>query len=117
MNARVVWFRDAEGVRWSVRRVWWPFGEVTGTSGDTGIFFWIGVLFIVFVVVGWPIWLIAKLLKLSPWTIKVRRKGKVVRSEQVKGLAASRRRMADIRDELQAPTPPDGEPESHAVVY
>lgn len=113
----MAWFRDAKGVRWSVRRAWWPFGEVTGPSGDSGILFWIGVLSTLFVVIGWPIWLLAKVFKLSPWTIKVRRKGKVVRSEQVKGFAASRRRMADIREEVLAPTPPDGEPESRAIVY
>ena len=100
-----------------MRRAWWPFGEVGGSSGDSGILFWIGVLSILFVVIGWPIWFVAKLLTLSPWTIKVRRKGEVVRSEQVKGLVASRRRMAEIVDELQAPTPPDGEPESRAIVY
>jgi hypothetical protein len=117
LNARVAWFRDPEGVRWSVRRAWWPFGEVVGPSGDSGLLFWIDVVSTVFVVVGWPIWVAAKLLKLSPWTIKVRRKGKVVRSEKVKGLSASRRRMVELVDELRAPTPPEGEPESRAVVH
>jgi len=109
--------RDAEGVRWSVRRAWWPFGEGLWSSDDSGFFFWIAALYTVFVVIGWPIWLVAKLLDLSPWTINIRRKGKIVRSEKVKGLSASRRRMDELLDELQTPPPPEGEPESRAVVY
>ncbi|MDX1890850.1 hypothetical protein [Mycolicibacterium sp. 050158] len=111
------WFRDAEGVRWSVRRTWWPFGEVLWDSNDSGVLFWIGFLITAGMLIAWPIWLSGKVLTLSPWTIKVRRKGKTVRSEKVKGWAESRRRMAEIVDELRAPAPPDGEPESHAVVY
>ena len=111
------WCRDAEGVRWTVRRAWWPFGEGLWSSADSGFFFWVGILYTVFVMIGWPIWVSAKLLNLSPWTINVRRKGKVVRSEKVKGLAASRRRMVELADELRAPTPPNGEPESRAIVH
>ncbi|MEU0496539.1 hypothetical protein [Mycobacterium sp. NPDC006124] len=104
------WCRDAEGVRWTVRRSWWPFGEGLWSSDDAGPLFWIAALYTVFVVIGWPVWLVAKLTNLSPWTIKIRRRGKVVRSEKVKGLAASRRRMVELVEELSVPRPPEGEP-------
>jgi hypothetical protein len=110
-------FRDAEDVRWSVRRVWWPFGEIVYASTESGILFWIGMLFTAPVVIAWPFWLLARFLG-AAWTIKVRRKGKVVRSEQVKGFGASGRRMGEIADELRAQALPDtGEPPSGAVIY
>ncbi|MET0701170.1 MAG: hypothetical protein ABWY93_16060 [Mycobacterium sp.] len=110
-------FRDAEGVRWSVRRVWWPFGEIVYVSTDSPILFWIGMLFTAPVVIVWPFWLLARFLG-APWTIKVRRKGKVVRSEKVKGFGASARRMAEIADEQRAQARPEtGEPASGAVIH
>ncbi len=110
-------FRDAQGVRWSVRRVWWPFGELIWDTNDSGIFFWIGAITTVPLLVAWPFWLLARFLGAS-WTIKVRRKGKVVRSEKVKGWGASGRRMSEIADELRAQAMPDtGEPESRAIIY
>jgi hypothetical protein len=108
-------FRDAQGVRWSVRRVWWPFGELIWDTNDSGIFFWIGAITTVPLVLAWPFWLLARVLG-APWTIHVRRKGKIVQSEKVKGFGASRRRIVELADELRArPGPETGEPESGAV--
>ncbi|CAN5434296.1 hypothetical protein BH09ACT7_BH09ACT7_15360 [soil metagenome] len=110
-------FRDAEGVRWSVRRVWWPFGEITWDPNDSGFFFWLGFLFTAPLLIAWPFWLVARFLG-AAWTIKVRRKGKVVRSEKVAGFGASRRRIVEIADELRAAARSEtGEPESGAIVY
>lgn len=111
------WMRDAEGVRWSVRRVWWPFGEIEWTSSDDGIFFWIGFLLTAFVVIAWPIWLGVRFAGVTPWTIKVRRKGNVVRSEKVKGFGASRVRMRAIAEEVRGTSVNRDEPESGAVVH
>lgn len=100
-----------------MRRAWWPFGDIPLTSNDTGVFFWIGFVWTALLVVAWPIWLSGKLLGVSPWTVNVRRKGKIVRSEKVKGLDESGQRIREIADELRPPAPPDGEPASGAIVY
>jgi hypothetical protein len=99
-------FRDADGVRWSVRRVWWPFGEILYAPTDYGVLFWIAFIWTACQFIAWPIWLLAKVSGLSAWTIKVRRKGKVVQSEHVKGFRASRDRMRALAVELQTPDGP-----------
>jgi hypothetical protein len=109
-------FRDAEGVRWSVRRVWWAFGDIEYAPTEWGILFWISFVWTACQLIAWPIWLVVKVVGLSPWTIHVRRKGKIVQSEKVKGFGASRRRIVELADELRArPGPVTGEPESGAV--
>lgn len=105
--------RDAADVRWTVRRIWWPFGTWLLDLPDWGGLFTLGLVLLAPLVVIWPFWLLARFLG-APWTIVVRRKGREQSREQVKGWAESRARMATIIAEVQRP---DGEPELRAVVH
>lgn len=105
-------FKDAVGVRCSVRRVWWPFGTIAFDPGDSGVFFWIGLMFTLPALIIWPFWLAARFFG-APWTIVVRRKGDDPREEKVRGWAASRARIAEIVAELQRPLE---EPETRATI-
>ncbi len=85
--------RDATDVRWTVRRVWWPFGTWLLDLPEWGGLFVIGMVLMTPLVVIWPFWLLARVLGV-PWILVVRRAGKEVRREQVAGWSASRQRIA-----------------------
>lgn len=104
--------KDADGVGWHVRRVWWPFGPMLFDINDTGVFFWIGTVLTAPFVIAWPFWLLARVFG-APWTIRVTRGGQEQRSETVRGFAASGRRIAEIVAEIARPA---GEPRSRAVI-
>jgi len=92
--------RDAGNVRWSVRRVWWPFGRWLLDLPDWGGLFVMGLVLTAPLVAIWPFWLLAHLLGL-PWVLVVRRERKEIRREKVTGWTASKDRTAVILDELR----------------
>ncbi|MCI4676211.1 hypothetical protein [Candidatus Mycolicibacterium alkanivorans] len=106
--------RDATNVRWTVRRVWWPFGTLLLDLPEWGGLFAIGMLLTLPLVVIWPFWVLAHFLG-APWTLVVRRQGKEIRREKVKGWYESRQRMAGILDEARRQGSPEAE--SGATVY
>lgn len=98
--------RDAANARWTVRRVWWPFGTWLLDLPEWGGLFVIGMVLMAPLVVIWPFWLAAHVLGV-PWTLVVRREGKEVRRETVAGWTASRDRMNEITEELRAEGGPE----------
>ncbi len=106
--------RDASDARWTVRRVWWPFGTWLLDLPDWGGLFTIGLVLMAPLVVIWPFWLLARVFGV-PWTLIVRRDRNEVRREKVKGWKGSGDRMAEILDEVRAEGGPEAE--SGAVVY
>lgn len=102
--------RDAAHARWTVRRVWWPFGTWLLDLPDWGGLFVIGMVLTAPLVAIWPLWLLAHLFGL-PWTLVVRREHKEARREKVAGWAASRTRMMTLLEEARAhggPELPEG---------
>lgn len=92
--------RDRDNVRWTVRRVWWPFGTALLDLPEWGGLFVIGLVLMAPLAVVWPFWLLAHAFGL-PWTLIVRRERKEVRREKVTGWTASNDRMAELLDELR----------------
>lgn len=102
--------RDADNKRWTVRRVWWPFGTWLLDLPDWGGLFVIGMVLTAPLVVIWPFWLLARFLG-APWTLVVRREGKEIRREKVAGWTASGERITAILDEARTgggPELPEG---------
>lgn len=93
--------RDADDVRWTVRRVWWPFGTWLLDLPDWGGLFVVGMVLMAPLVVIWPFWLLAKMFGV-PWTLVIRRAGEEVRREKVAGWARSGERMAEILADARA---------------
>jgi hypothetical protein len=94
-------FRDAEDVKWSVRRRWWPLlGPLDmASSGSSGL----GVVLFVIalpVLLVWPIWFAAKLCG-APWKVVTERDGQEVSLEKVRGWRASGRRIDELVTELR----------------
>ncbi|BBZ75562.1 hypothetical protein MANY_08990 [Mycolicibacterium anyangense] len=106
--------RDATNTRWTVRRVWWPFGTWLLELPEWGGLFALGMLLTLPLVVVWPFWVLARFLG-APWTIVVKRKGDEIHREKVTGWTASRERMADMMAEARRHGSPEAE--SGAVVY
>ena len=98
--------RDAANTRWTVRRVWWPFGTWLLDLPDWGGLFAIGLVLTAPLVLIWPFWLLSKAFG-APWTLVVRRAGKEVRREKVAGWAASGERMAAILREARSEGGPE----------
>lgn len=92
--------RDAANTRWTVRRVWWPFGTWLLDLPEWGGLFVIGMVLMAPLIVIWPFWLLARVLGV-PWTLVVRRGRTEVRREKVAGWEASRDRMNEIVEELR----------------
>ncbi|UXA20141.1 hypothetical protein [Mycobacterium sp. SMC-4] len=89
-------FKDADGVRWSVRRRWMPL--LTYLDMASWGINWFGVLMFLIALpflLAWPFWLLAKLVGV-PWKIVVRSDGEDVAVEKVKGWRASGRRIDEI---------------------
>ncbi|WP_242638706.1 hypothetical protein [Mycolicibacterium sp. S2-37] len=95
-------FKDAQGVRWSVRRRWMPLLDYLNMA-SWGLN-WFGVVMFVialpFLIV-WPFWFLAKFCGV-PWKIVVTRDGEDVTVEKVKGWQASRRRVEEIARGIRA---------------
>lgn len=106
--------RDALDRRWTVRRVWWPFGQMFLNPDWPDWLFTVGLLITTPFVLAWPFWLLTRLLG-APWTLVVRCQGREVRREQARGWAGSRQRMADILADARREGSPEAE--SGAVVY
>lgn len=98
--------RDAADRKWTVRRVWWPFGTWLLDLPDWGGLFVIGMVLTAPLVVIWPFWLLAHLLGV-PWTLIVRRQGDEVRREKVVGWSASGERMNAILEEVRSQGGPE----------
>ncbi len=96
---------DPGGVVWSVRRrrwyrlSYWMFTD----SGDGGL----GSLVTSVVVLGlwWPFWFVTHWLGL-PWRIVIKRDGKKVGEERVRGWLRSQRRIREILTSAAAGAPP-----------
>jgi len=106
--------RDATNTRWTVRRVWWPFGTWLLDLPEWGGLFALGMLLTLPLVVIWPFWLLARFLG-APWTIVVKRKGDEIHREKVTGWTASGERMAEMMAEARRHGSPEAE--SGAVIY
>ncbi|WP_059020161.1 hypothetical protein [Mycobacterium sp. M26] len=106
--------RDATNTRWTVRRVWWPFGTWMLNLPDWDWLFALGMLLTLPLVVIWPFWLLARFLG-APWTIVVKRKGDEIHREKVTGWTASGERMAEMMAEARRHGSPEAE--SGAVIY
>jgi hypothetical protein len=93
--------RDADGVRWSVRRDWMPLLDLLNmASWGTN---WFGMLNFVIAlpfILAWPFWLLAKFLGV-PWRVVVKRDGEEVTVEKVAGWRASARRIDEIAHGLR----------------
>ncbi|MGE2836812.1 hypothetical protein [Mycobacterium sp. SMC-4] len=89
-------FKDADGVRWSVRRHWMPLlNYLDMASWGTS---WFGVLMFVIALpflVAWPFWLLAKLFGV-PWKVVIKRADEEIAVEKVAGWRASGRRIEEI---------------------
>ncbi|MGE2728020.1 hypothetical protein ACQI4F_00950 [Mycolicibacterium vaccae] len=94
-------FKDADGVRWSVRRHWAPLLEYLDmTSWGSG---WFGVLMFVIalpLILAWPFWLLAKFCGV-PWKVVVKRGGEEIVEEKVAGWRASGLRIDEIVHGIQ----------------
>lgn len=89
--------RDGQHVDWSVHRGWWispGFPDISGFDFFTGPIIWLVT------VLSWPIWLIGKLCGVR-WKVLVWRDGALVRTEKVRGWAASGRCVDEIVKSLQ----------------
>lgn len=106
--------RDATNARWTVRRVWWPFGTWLLDLPEWGGLFAIGMLLTLPLVVIWPFWVLARFLG-APWTLVVRRQGKEVSREKVKGWNESRQRITEILPDARRQGSPEAE--SGATIY
>lgn len=98
--------RDRDDVKWTVRRVWWPFGTWLLDLPEWGGLFVLGIVLTALLVVIWPFWLATRFLGV-PWRLIIRREGKEVRRETVKGWQASRSRIAELLDELRGEGGPE----------
>lgn len=103
--------RDSTNVRWTVRRLRWPFGEMFFNPDWPDWLFVIGLVVTLPFVIAWPFWLVARFLG-APWTLVVRRKGREVRRESVKGWTASRQKMQEILAEARREGGPEAESEA-----
>lgn len=89
-------FRDADGVKWRVRRAQWPLlGALDMASWGTSAFGVVMFLLALPVLLVWPIWFVAKLCGV-PWKVITERDGDEVSTEKVKGWRASGRRIDEI---------------------
>jgi hypothetical protein len=100
--------RDATNVRWTVRRVWWPFGEMLFDFDWPDWAFVIGLAVTLPFVIAWPFWFAARFLG-APWTLVIRRAGREVRREKVRGWRRSRHRMYEILAEVRAAGSPESQ--------
>ena len=120
--------RDSQGVRWSVRRRWLPWRprrkmpdgwDLGGASfdGDDVVSMVINIVMLVVIIptlvlallvavefllllLLLPLWVLARSLFGAPWIIVVRRDGRILGEEAVRGWTASGRRIAQIAAEV-----------------
>ncbi|CAN5420194.1 hypothetical protein BH11ACT7_BH11ACT7_19650 [soil metagenome] len=101
-------FRDAEKVKWRVRRLWWPLlgamDMASGGSSTLGL-----VLFVIAIpmILAWPFWLLLKFCGVS-WKVVTERDGEEVAREKVSGWRASGRRIEEIVADIRARADGDG---------
>jgi hypothetical protein len=103
-------FRDADGVKWRVRRAQWPLlGAMDMASWGSSTFGIVMFLLALPVLLAWPLWLLAKLCGM-PWKVVTERDGEEVGREKVKGWRASGRRIDEIVAEKKVAAVDDGGP-------
>ena len=90
-------FRDADGVKWRVRRRWWSLWSLLDTVGISGNGTFGAIVFVLAlpILAMWPLWLLAKFCGV-PWHVVTERDDDEVSSEKVRGWRASGRRVAEI---------------------
>jgi hypothetical protein len=90
-------FKDAQGVRWRVRRRWMPLIDRIDDMGSWGDGPFGVVMFVIALpfVLAWPFWFLAKFCGV-PWKIEITRNGEEHGVEKVRGWRASRRRVEEI---------------------
>ncbi|MGB3482034.1 MAG: hypothetical protein WBB07_07420 [Mycobacterium sp.] len=97
-------FRDADGVKWTVRRAWWPLlGPLDMASSGTGAFGVVMFVIAVPMILAWPVWMFLKFCGV-PWKVVTERDDVEVATEKVGGWRASGRRIGEIIDELRHST-------------
>lgn len=102
-------FRDADKVKWSVRRRWWPLlGPLDMASSGTSTFGVVMFLLALPALLTWPLWFIAKLCGV-PWKVVTERDGDEVSTEKVKGWRASGQRIEEIVAEIRSKGDNDGD--------
>ena len=82
---------DPSGVQWSVRRRWWPFGDVADLAFD-GL---LGLLLATPLLLLWPFWFAAKGLGVR-WRIIIERDGVEVETVLVRGWRRSGARIEEL---------------------
>jgi len=93
---------DPYGVRWSVRRRHW-YDMSNWNDADAVDDGWSLVTFTLLAVAWWPVWFSTHWLGL-PWRIVIKRDGKTVDEEEVRGWHESRRRIREITEWAAAET-------------
>ncbi|MET0897407.1 MAG: hypothetical protein ABWY45_05780 [Mycobacterium sp.] len=89
-------FRDPDGVKWRVRRLWWPLlGPLDMASSGTSAFGVVMFLLALPMLLSWPLWFVAKFCG-APWKVVTEREGTEIAREKVKGWGASGRRIDEI---------------------
>ena len=95
-------FRDADRVKWRVRRLWWPLlGPMDMASWGSSTF---GVVMFVIalpMILAWPFWLLLKFCGV-PWKVVTERDGDEVAREKVRGWRASGKRIDELVAEIGA---------------
>jgi hypothetical protein len=89
---------DSSGVKWSVKR-WWlnPWLGSTGLDILDLIIF----IFMLPILIAWPFWYASKWLG-ARWSIEIRRDGKKVGEERVRGWGPSGQRVDELRQAAEA---------------
>ena len=82
--------RDPHGTRWSVRRKWWPFFDLSHLSFDL-----VELALALPLLLLWPFWLLTKVLG-ARWVILIERDGHETGRELVRGWRRSQGRIAEI---------------------
>ena len=94
-------FRDADNVKWRVRRLWWPLlGPMDMASSGTSVFGLVMFVLALPMLLSWPFWFAAKFCG-APWKVVTERDGDEIAREKVTGWRASGLRVQEIVAEIR----------------
>jgi hypothetical protein len=94
---------DPSGLKWSVSRKWWDLLKLESPAFDGTPMETVQMFIQLPLMVMWPFWLAAKWLGV-PWTIVIKRNGKQVGREKVRGWRSSGARVDEIARQAAAGT-------------